>query len=64
MYSVVPNQYKTYRVYPSVEPNTMGYHRNMLLSSDESNIKAYKPEHTKKIRLVTPEKIRLVNSEE
>ena len=42
----------------------MGYHRNILLSSDESNIKAYKPEHTKKIRLVTPEKILLVNPEE
>ena len=46
------------------EPNPICYHRNKLLSSDEGNIKASNPDHTKKICLVTLKKISVVTPED
>ena len=42
----------------------MCYHRNTLLYYDYMRIKSYNPDHTKKIRLVTPENISLVIPDE
>ena len=42
-------------VYPSYEPNTMGYHRNTLIYSDEGRSKVSNTNHTKNIRLVNSE---------
>ena len=44
-----------YRVSPSDETNPMGYNKNTLYYYDEGKNKAYKTDHTKKIRLITPE---------
>ena len=52
------------RVSSSDEPNTIGYHRNTSIYSDEGWSNDSQPDHTKKISLVTPEKIRLVTPEE
>ena len=46
---------ETSRVSSSDGPNSMGYHRNTLLYSDEGKSKAYKPDKNKKIILVNPE---------
>ena len=51
---------ETSRFAPSDEPNTMDYHRNTLLYSDEGNIKASNTDHTKKFSLVNLDKISLV----
>ena len=42
-------------VYPSYEPNTMGYHRNTLIYSDEGRSKVSNTNHTKNIILVNSE---------
>ena len=53
---------KIYRCFPSDEPNPMVCHR--LLYYGEGNIKASKPDHTKKICLVTLKKISVVTPED
>ena len=52
-----------YRISPSDEPNPMGYRSNTLLSSNERKSKAFNPDHTKNISLITLEKIILVPHE-
>ena len=55
---------ETSRVSPSYEPNTMDCHRNALTYYDEGRIKYYKPDQTKTIILVTPDKIGFVTTED
>ena len=63
-YQEIKEGIETSRVYPSDEPNSMVFHRNTLLYSDEINSKYYKYYHNKKIILVTLKNISLVNPEE
>ena len=51
-YQVIKKRLKIPRLSLSDEHNTMGYHSNTLLSSDEGSKKAYMPDHKKKVRLV------------